>query len=90
VHRLLEDPWVAARIDEAVAPYVGRLPAAEIAWMRDQLAETLASDPAAAKLLHRARPPVIDESGKVEVGGAPSAPPTASVSAESVRPKAAG
>jgi hypothetical protein len=90
VHRLLDDPWVAARIDEAVAPYVGRLSAVEIDWMRDQLAETLASDPAAAKLLQRARPSVIDESGKVEVGGAPSAPPSVGVNAGSARPKAAG
>jgi hypothetical protein len=68
VHPLLDDPWVRARIDEAVAPYVGRLSAGEIAWMREQLAETLASDDTAAKLLHRARPTVVEESGEMRRG----------------------
>lgn len=72
MHPLLEDPWLAARIDAAVAPYVGRLPASEIAWMREQLAETLASDPKAEKLARRARPVEVDESGEV-VRGAPAA-----------------
>jgi hypothetical protein len=65
VHPLLADPWIAAQVDAAVAPYVGRLPAAEVAWMRDQLAETLGSDPRAQKLLRRARPPTVDRSGEV-------------------------
>jgi hypothetical protein len=62
---LLDDPWIAERVDAAVAPYVGRLSAGEIAWMRAQLAETLASDPAAGKLLRRARAAEVDESGEV-------------------------
>jgi hypothetical protein len=68
MHPLLADPWIAARVDAAVAPYVGRLSAGEIAWMREQLAETLSADPAAAKLLHRAKPAEIDESGEVRRG----------------------
>ncbi len=70
MHPLLADPWIAARIEAAVAPYVGRLSASEVAWMREQLAETLASDPAAEKLLRRAKPAVIDESGEVRHRGA--------------------
>ncbi len=63
---LLADPWIRAQIDAAVAPYVGRLPAEEIAWMRERLAETLASEPGAADLLKRARPrAVVEQSGEV-------------------------
>jgi hypothetical protein len=70
VHTLLSDPWVAAQVEAVVAPYVGRLPEHELAWMRDQLAETLASDPRASKLLRRARPTVVAQSGEVQRGGA--------------------
>jgi hypothetical protein len=75
MHPLLEDAWVAAQVDAAVAPYVGRLSAAEVAWMRDQLAETLASDERGATLLRRAEPLEVDESGEVrrDRRGAPSA-----------------
>lgn len=65
MHPLLEDAWVAEQIDAAVAPYVGRLSASEVAWMRDQLAETLATNEQAAQLLRRAEPALVDESGEV-------------------------
>lgn len=65
MHPLLADPWIAAKIEAAVAPYAGRLPPEELAWMRDQLAETLSSDERAAKLLRRVRPPELLESGEV-------------------------
>jgi hypothetical protein len=78
MHPLLSDPLVVAQIDAAVAPYVGRLSAGEIAWMREQLAETLGSDPRAIKLLHRVRPATVDQSGDVKVGGA-AAPPARGV-----------
>jgi hypothetical protein len=74
MHPLLEDPWIAARVDAAVAPYVGRLSAGEIAWMRDQLAETLVADEGAARLAHRARPPQVERSGEVRRGGAEPLP----------------
>jgi len=77
---LLADPWIAAQIEAAVAPYVGRLSTGEVAWMREQLAETLATDERAALLLHRARPPIVEESGEVRRG---AVGPLA-------RPKAAG
>ena len=65
MHPLLDDPWISAQVEAAVAPYVGRLSDAELSWMRDQLAETLASDEKAALLLRRARPVEVDESGEV-------------------------
>lgn len=65
MHPLLSDPWVAAEIEAAVAPFVGRLPASEVAWMREQLAEVLASDEAAARLLRGAHPRAGDASGEV-------------------------
>ena len=67
---LLSDPWIATQVEAAVAPYVGRLPASEIAWMRERLAETLDSDPRAAELLRRAHPREVDESGDIAVGDA--------------------
>jgi hypothetical protein len=60
-----DDLWLTAQIDAAVAPYVDRLSEGEIAWMREQLAEVLAGDPRAAKLVRRARPVTVEESGEV-------------------------
>jgi hypothetical protein len=74
MHPLLEDPWIAAQVDAAVAPYEGRLSAEEVAWMRDQLAETLASDEKAALLARRARPIQVKESGEVRRDGGHTVP----------------
>jgi len=63
---LLDDPFIAARIDAAVAPYVGKLSPDEIAWMREQLAETIARDARAQELCRRARPIDVDESGEIK------------------------
>ena len=68
----LEDPWIAARIEAAVAPYVGRVSAEELAWMKEQMAASLVEHEKAAKLLRRARPAVVDESGEVRKDGAAS------------------
>jgi len=68
MHPLLADPWVAARIDAAVAPLQGRISARDLAFVREQLAETLASDERAARTLARARPRAVDESGEAVVG----------------------
>lgn len=65
---LLDDPWIAAQVDAAVAPYVGRLPAHEIAWMREQLAEVLLHDEEASRLLRRAHPREVEESGERAFG----------------------
>ncbi len=64
----LDDPWIAAQVDAAVAPYVGRLPAEEVAWMREQLAEVLLHDEEAIRLLRRAQPREVDESGERAFG----------------------
>ena len=69
MHPLLDDPWVSAQIDAAVAPYVGRLSAGEVAWMREQLAETLAEGGKAEALLRRAQPAVVEQSGEVRRPG---------------------
>jgi hypothetical protein len=63
-----DDLWLTAQIEAAVAPYKDRLSEAEIAWMREQLAEVLAGDPAASTLVRRARPITVDESGEVRRG----------------------
>lgn len=63
---LLFDPWIAAQIDEVVAPYKGLLPPEDLAWMREQLAQILAADETAASLLRGARPRAVDQSGEVE------------------------
>ncbi len=89
MHPLLDDPWVAAQIDAAVAPYVGRLPAREVAWMREQLAETLASNDKAANLLRRAKPAVVEQSGEVRRGTAATTAAVTPIGAAR-RPKAAG
>lgn len=68
--RLLEDdPWIRAQLDEIVAPYRGRLPPADLLWLREQLADTLLADERAAALLKAARPRYVEESGEVGSGG---------------------
>ena len=63
-HRLLEDEYIAAQIEDAVRPFVGRLSDEELAWMRASLAALLEDDPGAAALLRGAYPREVDESGK--------------------------
>jgi hypothetical protein len=84
---LVADPWTVAQIDAAVAPYAGVLSASQLAWMREQLAETLATDAAAAKLLRRAHPRVVEESGEVPTEeSASTAPAQVSAGGEGGRP----
>jgi len=63
-HPLLDDPFVAAEIDRALAVYASRLPTADLAWARDQLAALLADNPEARELLAAAHPRQVDESGE--------------------------
>lgn len=65
---LLVDPWIQAQIDAAVAPYVGLLSAEQIGWMRERLAESLASEPRGRELVRAARPRVVERSGEVRCG----------------------
>ena len=90
MHPLLADPWIAAHVDAAVAPYRGRLPPAEVAWMRDQLAETLSSNERATKLVRRARPTIVAESGEVRRGDEGRVDDEGSLPDESGRRNAAG
>ncbi|MDI1444409.1 hypothetical protein [Polyangium sp. 6x1] len=68
MHPLLANPWVAARIDAAVAPYRGLLPSEDLDFLRDELAEGLATDEHAARVLRRAAPRHVEESGEAFVG----------------------
>ncbi len=69
MHPLLTDPWIAARVEAAVAPYVGTVSEERLAWMREQLAETLASDPAAKRALREARRVPKDASSELPIDG---------------------
>ena len=62
-HPLLDDPFVAAEIDAAVAPYASLLSAEELAWLRDALALQLAEEE--SDTLQGARPHAdVDDSGE--------------------------
>jgi len=67
MHRLLADPWVAAQIDDAVAPYRRVWTEEEITIFREQMAETLATNPTAIAALRDAHPGIVDESGEARV-----------------------
>lgn len=67
MHRLLADPWVAAQIDAAVEPYRRLWTEREVAVFREQMAETLATNPAAIAALRGAHPAIVDESGEAPV-----------------------
>lgn len=62
------DPWINAQIDAAIAPYLGRLPADQIAWMRERLWEALTTEEHGQELVRRARPRVVENSGEVAAG----------------------
>lgn len=63
-HPLLEDPFVAAEIELALAPFAAALGAAELAWSRERLAEMVAEDPSLLASLRDAHPRTTDESGE--------------------------
>ena len=65
MHVLLADPWVSRQIDQALKPYAGRMSGTELGWMREQLAELLASDEHAALLVRRAHPRLVEQSGEI-------------------------
>lgn len=53
MHRLLSDPWVAAQIDAAVAPYRGKWTERQIEIFREKAAHMLAEHPDASRLVDR-------------------------------------
>jgi hypothetical protein len=61
---LLDDAFVAAQIDRALAPFVDKLDGDQLAWMREQLARTLVEDDAARAVLVGAHPRNIENSGE--------------------------
>ena len=63
-HPLLEDPFVAAEIEHALAPFAAALAPRELDWSRERLAEMVAEDPALLALLRDAHPRTTDESGE--------------------------
>lgn len=76
-HPLLSDPWVAAKIDAAVAKHGKRWTREQVEHFREQMAWTLATHPKVSALLEIARPSVIDSSGERLTGGGvepPAAP----------------
>jgi hypothetical protein len=69
---LLEDAWVRDEVERVVAPYAGSLSAENLAWIRDQVADRLATEPSMARLLRRAHPAPVDRSNQIPTGyGAP-------------------
>lgn len=69
MHPLLADAWVAAQIDAAVAPYRDIWPAEAVAAFREEMALTLATHPAARRLLAEARPQQVEPSGEMPTAG---------------------
>jgi hypothetical protein len=75
MHPLLADPWVAAQIDAAVAPYRKLWSPEAIAAFREEMATTLSVHPMASRLLREAAPSEIQgSSGEVNVAGEALAP----------------
>jgi hypothetical protein len=88
MHPLLADPWVAAQIEAAIAPYRKLWPDAAIEAFREQMAATLATHPAAIRLLREARPIPVEPSGEVYLTGAGPVFDTAAPTAGSADPTA--
>jgi len=60
-----ERAFVEAEVDAVLAGYRGRLPAAELAWMREQLVGQLEDDRNFAELARAAYPREVDQSGEI-------------------------
>lgn len=48
------DEYLDGRVNEAIAPYNGKLPADRIEWLRGMLREQLATDPVSAEFVRQA------------------------------------
>ncbi len=60
-----EEAFLAAQVEAAVAPYVGKLSPADLSWMRERMLESIREDPDMRMLAQAARPRVADQSGEV-------------------------
>ncbi len=56
MHPLLSDPWFVARLDAALAPHRHRLTTRQEAALRQKIAWTFSTHPAARRVLLRERP----------------------------------
>lgn len=62
----LDDPELSLAIEQALAPFVGLLPAATLDHMRHEMAIQLGTHPHTAAMLRQLRPdPVVQQSGTV-------------------------
>jgi hypothetical protein len=69
MHVLLQNPWIKARIDAALAPYQNLVSPDDLAFLQDELAEVLSKDANGARALRRALPREdVNASGEAFVG----------------------
>jgi hypothetical protein len=61
---LLDDPFALAQIERALEPFIDRIDADELAWMRQELARILVEDEHARALLMGAHPRDVESSGE--------------------------
>jgi hypothetical protein len=59
MHPLLEDPWFAARLDAALAPFRDRFTERQQAALRQKIASIFSTHPAARRVLLRERPGLV-------------------------------
>ena len=89
MHHLLADAWVAAAVDDAVAPFQDLLPPEELSWMRERLADLLEQDPEANATLAGARPRIVDATEDA-LAAVVDDPRTSASSVASTRPPTSG
>lgn len=52
----LDDPWLAAQVDAAIAPYKDRWPPEAVAIFREEIAESIKRDPMLVRFFQEAHP----------------------------------
>jgi hypothetical protein len=67
MHPLLADPWIASKIDAVVKRYSHIWTEEQRVAFREAMAETLATNPHATRLLRRAHPDGVNQSGEARV-----------------------
>ena len=59
------DATLDAALEQALAPWIGKLPPAELAWMRAELERTAREHEGMRRLVEAATPRDVDRSGEV-------------------------
>jgi hypothetical protein len=59
------DAVLDAALEQALAPWIGKLPPAELAWMRAELEKTAREHEGVRRLVEAATPRDVDRSGEV-------------------------